>query len=245
MYWLSNESVEHFPTHILRHLYQPPFAEYFILHINLLNGNDYLSNSVQWLFLIFTIVSIWALLDYFKVSIFYKLLAAFLIITIPTAELQASTTKNDIVCAFFIIAALYFSIKTYYEDNLKNYIFLGMAIGLAMLTKGTSYIFLAPVLLFFGIFTIYKLIKTKNYKILPHGFLLIFVVLLINFGHFSRNYKINNDILNIDETEAKMYSNDTMNASFLFSNFLKNVGFHLGYPILKESDILIKKFMKI
>jgi len=26
MYWLSNENLNHFPTHILRHLYQPPFA---------------------------------------------------------------------------------------------------------------------------------------------------------------------------------------------------------------------------
>jgi hypothetical protein len=158
MYWLSNESLDHFPTHIIRHLYQPPFAEFLVLNLNLLNGNDYLSNSVQWLFLVFTLVSTWSLLDFFHVTRFYKLLAALLIITIPAVELQSSTTKNDIVCGFFIITALYFSIRTYYETGLKNFIFLGLVIGLGILTKGTAYLFLAPIIVLFGIFMLIKLI---------------------------------------------------------------------------------------
>ncbi len=240
MYWLSNESVEHFQTHILRHLYQPPFAEFFILNLNLLNGNDYLSNSVQWLFLVFTLISTWSLLGFFRVSRFYKLLAALLIITIPAVELQSSTTKNDIVCGFFIITALYFSIRTYYETSLRNFIFLGFAIGLGMLTKGTSYLFLVPILVLFGIFMLAKLIQTKNSKILLHGFLLIFVVLILNVGHYSRNYKIDGNLLNIDKEEAKAYSNENRNAKLLLSNLLKNAGLHLGYPIQSESDKIIR-----
>jgi hypothetical protein len=240
MYWLSNESVEHFPTPILRHLYQPPFAEFFILNLNLLNGNDYLSNSVQWLFLVFTVIATGSLLDFFPVSRFYKLLAALLIITIPAVELQSSTTKNDIVCGFFIITALSFSIRTYYETSLRNFFFLGLAIGLAMLTKGTAYLFLAPILVLFGIFMLAKLIQTKNLKILLHGFLLIFIVLLLNIGHYSRNYKIDGNLLNIDKAESKAYANENRNAKLLFSNLLKNAGLHLGYPIHGESDKIIR-----
>lgn len=240
MYWLSNESVEHFPTHILRHLYQPPFAEFFVLNLNLLNGNDYLSNSVQWLFLVFTIISTWSLLDFFHVSRFYKLVAALLIITIPAVELQSSTTKNDIICGFFIITALYFSIRTYYETSLRNFVFLGLAIGLGMLTKGTAYLFLAPIIVLFGIFILTKLIQTKNFKILLHGFLLIFIVLILNIGHYSRNYKIDGNLVNIDKMESKAYENENRNASLLLSNLLKNAGLHLGYPIHEESNKIIR-----
>jgi hypothetical protein len=240
MYWLSNESLDHFPTHIIRHLYQPPFAEFLVLNLNLLNGNDYLSNSVQWLFLVFTLVSTWSLLDFFHVNRFYKLLAALLIITIPAVELQSSTTKNDIVCGFFIITALNFSIRTYYETVLKNFIFFGLVIGLGILTKGTAYLFLAPIIVLFGIFMLIKLIQTKNLKILLHGFLLIFIVLMINIGHYSRNYKVDGNLLNIDKTESTSYANENRSTKLLISNLLKNAGLHLGYPFHDEYDNIIR-----
>lgn len=240
MYWLSNESLDHFPTHIIRHLYQPPFAEFLVLNLNLLNGNDYLSNSVQWLFLVFTLVSTWSLLDFFHVNRFYKLLAALLIITIPAVELQSSTTKNDIVCGFFIITALNFSIRTYYETVLKNFIFFGLVIGLGILTKGTAYLFLAPIIVLFGIFMLIKLIQTKNLKILLHGFFLIFIVLMINIGHYSRNYKVDGNLLNIDKTESTSYANENRSTKLLISNLLKNAGLHLGYPFHDEYDNIIR-----
>lgn len=244
MYWLSNESVSHFPTHILRHLYQPPFTEYFILQLNLLNGNDYLSNSVQWFFMILAVISICAVLDYFNVSRSYKLLAAFLAISIPAVELQSSTPKNDIVCGFFIITALFYAIKIYHENKLSNFLFLGLAIGLAFLTKGTAYLFLAPILVLLAIFILLKSIKNKTLKPILFGLLALFVALTINFGHYSRNYKVNKSILNVDEVESKFYANEKMDFKLLVSNLLKNAGLHLGYPFQKESDDLIRGIHK-
>ena len=239
IYWIGNESVSHFPTHILRHLYQPPFAEYFIMNVNLINGNDYLSNSVQWTFLMLSIVSIWAVLDFFKINWSYKLLATFLLITIPSVELQSSTTKNDIVCGFFVITSLYFALKCYYDIKLKNFIFLGLAIGLGMMTKGTTYIFLTPILFLFAIFMAIKLVK--NITILKYGIGMIAIILLLNVGHFYRNYKIDKNVLNIDKWEAETYPNSEMNAKLLTSNFLKNVGLHVGYPLQTHYDAWIKK----
>lgn len=241
MYWIGNESVNHFPTHILRHLYQPPFTEYLIMNINLLNGNDYFSNSVQWLFLVFSILPFWLILSFFKVSRFLKLTGVFVLITIPSLELQASTTKNDIVCGFFILTTLYFAIKSYYNSNIKYFTLLGISIGLGILTKGTAYLFIFPILLLLLLFIIHKILRTKETKIILYGLLTISVLITINIGHYYRNYQINKNILNIDETEAKMYSNEKMNVKFLASNILKNIGLHLGYPIYQESDKLIKK----
>lgn len=240
MYWIGNENVNHFPSHILRHLYQPPFAEYFILHVNLLNGNDYFSNSIQLFFLVHTVLAIWALLDCFKFSWFYKLLAAFLAITIPSVLLQATTTKNDIVCSFFIITVLFFCIKSYRHYSLKNLLLLGLSIGLAFLTKGTAYLYLAPILLGFAILSFLKLIKNPSLKIVINSTIALTVIIILNFGHYYRNYKLAGNLLNIDAAEAKMYSNDEMNEKLLLSNLLKNSGLHLGYPIGKKSDEIIR-----
>jgi len=240
MFWLGNESVSHFPSHILRHLYQPPFGEFFILHINVLNGNDYFSNSVQLFFLALTIVSIWALLDCFKIQWFFKLLSAFLVITIPSVLLQATTTKNDIICTFFIITVIYFCIKSYQNHSRNNFLLLGTAIGLALLTKGTSYLFLLPVSIVFGIFMSLKFFKNPNFKILQDGTFALLLVLALNGSHYYRNYKLSENALNIDKAEAAMYSNDKINGKLLFSNILKNVGLHLGYPIENKSDEIIR-----
>lgn len=242
MHWIGNESVSYFPTHTLRQLYQPPFSEYIILNLNLINGNDYLANSVQWLFLIFSLAPILLLLDFFKVSRFNKFICIFLLITIPAVELQASTTKNDIVCGFFILSVIYCCINAYYTSNLKSFSILGLCIGLGFLTKGTSYLLVFPILLFFLGFILYKILKTKQIQLLFYGIVAIVNLLAINSFHYSRNFSINKSLLNIDDTEAKMYSNEKMNIKLLSSNILKNTGLHLGYPIYKESDYLIKLY---
>lgn len=244
MHWLSNESVSHFPTHVLRHLYQPPFTEYVIMNINLLNGNDYFSNSVQLFYLTFSIIGIWSILDYFNCSRFHKLLAAFLLITIPSAELQATTTKNDIVCGFFVIVALYYCIKTYYEINIKNFTYLGLAVGLAIFTKGTAYLFLAPFLVFWVIFLFHKLVQTKNLKIITNCLVILFTVLIINIGHFSRNYMVNKSILTVDNIESKGFTNENRSASQFASNLLKNFGLQIEFPFQKRYDPWIREIHK-
>ncbi|WP_159801368.1 glycosyltransferase family 39 protein [Flavobacterium sp. MK4S-17] len=244
MFWLGNESVNHFPTFILRHLYQPPLAEYYILNINLLNGNDYFANSVQWLFLLLTILASWSVLEYFKVSWNYKILNAFLIVTIPSVLLQASTTKNDIVCSFFIITSIYFCLKAYYIPAFRNFIFLGMSAGFAFFTKGTGYMFMAPVLIIFSTAIVIQVFSTHNFKSIYKGLAAIIIIILINAGLYIRNYNINHNILTIDEIEGKMYSNDKMNAKLLLSNIIKNSGLHLGYPIGEKSDEFIRDLHK-
>lgn len=241
MYWLSNENVNHFSTHILRHLYQPPFAEYVIMHINVIQGNDYLSNTIQLFYLVLSLIVVWQILDEFKVNRLFKFYTLLFILTIPSVALQASTTKNDIICGFFVITSFYFLIKCYQKDIFYNYLFLGLSIGIGILTKGTAYIFLTPMVFIFIIFKIIGLFKLYNLKTIKYGLLSVFVIILINIGHFSRNYSINKNILNIDTAEGKMYSNDEMNGKLLILNFLKNVGLHIDYPLQDNYDNWIRK----
>lgn len=246
MYWLGNENLNHFPTHILRHLYQPPFAEYIIMHVNVLQGNDYFSNSIQLIFLVFCLFPLNELLNIFNVNKTAKLISFLFCITTPSVLLQASTTKNDIVCAFFILTSILFLYKCYKESTLSNYLFLGISIGLGMLTKGTFYIFLFPALLIFLLFLGKQILFEKKFKPILYGLLSIFILSIINIGHFSRNYAINNHVLSIDDVENNMYSNEEMNFTFFSSNLLKNIGLHMGYPFNSiYEDIILNIHKKI
>lgn len=241
MYWLSNENVNHFPTHILRHLYQPPFAEYLIMHINLIQGNDYFANSIQLFYMIMALNTSWRILDEFKVNRLFKFYTLLFILTIPSVALQASTTKNDIVCGFFIIVSFYFLIKCYQKDTFYNYFFLGLSIGLGMLTKGTTYLFLAPLLIIFVILKLWQWKKSFELKFIKYALFSIFIIIILNAGHFTRNYNINKNIINIDEVESKMFFNEGMNSKILIFNLFKNIGLHIDYPFQVSYDKWLRK----
>jgi hypothetical protein len=242
MYWLGNENLNHFPTHILRHLYQPPFAEYLIMNVNVLQGNDYFSNSIQLFFLFFTLISINEILKWLEIKRLIRIVAFLFCLSIPSVVLQATSSKNDIICAYFVITAILFLIKCYEKPKTINFVFLGLSIGLGMLTKGTFYIFIFPALLFFVLLFFLKILKQKTYRKILLGIISVFFIFIINVGHFSRNYKVNQHILNIDDTEHKMYSNEDMNVKFFISNLLKNIGLHMGYPLTDNYNVVLDGF---
>lgn len=242
MYWLSNENLNHFPTHILRHLYQPPFAEYLIMNVNVLQGNDYFSNSIQLLFLFFTLFSINEILKWFEINRSVRIITFLFCLSIPSVVLQATSSKNDIICAFFVITSILFLIKSYEKPLSKNFIFLGISVGLGMLTKGTFYIFIFPALLFFVSLFLMKILKQKTYSKILLGFISVVFIFIINIGHFSRNYSVNKNILNIDEVENSMYFNENIDIDLFNSNLLKNIGLEIGFPFYKTYNNFIVNY---
>lgn len=241
--WVSHQSVQHYPTHIFRQLYQPPFSEFVIMHFNILNNGDYFTNSVQLIFLIFSFFAVTSIIEKFGISGKIKLIAVALVVTIPEAILQASSSQNDIVVSFFTLTSIYFAIKSIDEIKFQNYLFLGLSIGLGLLTKGTAYIFLAPIVLIYAISVLIHLIKTKNKLYLVYSIITVLIIISINSGHFYRNYKLSNNILGIDKSESKMYSNENMTPTLLLSSIVKNAGLHIGpYPINKISNNFINRF---
>lgn len=240
--WISHHSVEHYPTSIFRQIYQPPFSEFVIMQFNILNYGDYFSNSMQFLFFVFSSFAIVSIVGLFGIKSKYKLIAVILFATVPEVILQASSTQNDIVVSFFILSSVYFAVKSYANVELNNFIFLALSIGLATLTKGTAYLFLAPIILIFAGAILIRLVKFKKHSIIGFSIIALFIYLAINSGHFIRNYNLSKNILGVDEVETKMYSNEKMSSKLLFSNIIKNVGLHIGpYPINKFANKIIYK----
>jgi 4-amino-4-deoxy-L-arabinose transferase-like glycosyltransferase len=225
--WIGHHSVSYYPTDITRQIYQPPFAEYMILHFNLLARNDCFSASVQFIFLLFSIIAINAIAAHLGLGRKARLFAMIIAATIPEVVLQGSSTQNDIVESFFILAAFYFMLKAINSARLKYFLFLGLAAGFSLLTKGTGYVYLFPVLLVFGIIILVRLLKTRNYFILVNSLLALLLIVIINSGYYIRNYRLAHNLLGIDKTEARVYSNERMDPGLLMSAIAKNASLHM------------------
>jgi len=243
--WVSHQSVAYYPTSIVRQLYEPPFAEYLIAHISILSKGDYFANPVQLFFLLFTIVGIVLILEEFGLGVRYKVVAVVLAVTIPEVVLEASSTQNDIVVSFFIIAACYFAFRAVRSGRFTDHLFLGLAVGLGILTKGTAYIYLAPVLLFWGIGSLVCLFRTRNYNYLLLPLMVAMLAISINAGQYYRNYNYSKNVLGTDKEEGKTYANQKMSAGLLLSSAIKNAGMHFSLmyakPVAKLSTKVVYK----
>lgn len=242
VYWISNENVNHFPTYTLRNLYQPPFSEFFNLQLNLLNGDDYLSTSLQIYFLILSALVIKVILENFNFSRNIIYLSILFCFTTTSIILQSTTPKNDIICGFFVLLSNLYLFKTYKEESYENIFLLGLSISLGMLTKGTFYIFIFPSIAIFILAVLIRSIKTKKLQKLLKYSVVLTLVIFINIGHFYRNYSFSGNIISVDKVENDMYSNKNMTIKKLTSNVLKNIGNQIGYPFTNQYDIFLYNF---
>jgi hypothetical protein len=226
IHWISNSSVNHYPSHIIRQLYQPPFSEFVIMHFNLLSKNDYYSNSVQFFFLIGIINLFFLIRKHLFLNNSNKLFLIVLLISIPELVLQSSSTQNDIVVSFFIISSIFYLFEIKDNNSLYNSILFSLSIGFAFLTKGTAYIFCLPIIIIYFYFLVFKFnFQLKNLFLKTLVFLVL--VFIINLGHYHRNYELSNNILGTSEVESSSYKNISLGPTTIFSNFLKNSGNHL------------------
>jgi 4-amino-4-deoxy-L-arabinose transferase-like glycosyltransferase len=227
--WVSHKSVADYPTPVFYQLYQPPFAEFSILNFDMLGRSDIFSNSVQFCFLLFSLVVIVSLVKTLGLGRSYQIIAFVVGATIPEVVLQASSTQNDIVVSFFILAGYYFAFKIIKgEPGFKNFLFLGLASGLAFFTKATAYIYLAPLLPIFGIWIIIALVKTKNIKPLYYSLMVLLIAGSINAMHYYCNYQLTTNILGARTTDLNGGVNEKMSPILLLSSIEKNAGLQIG-----------------
>jgi hypothetical protein len=139
VYWAQAGSVGFFPTAYLSQIGAPPLSEFLMLHTYVLSGGDHFVNLVSCLAFAGCIVGVSAIARAAGMSPRGQALAALFCATLPSAILQASGPKNDCMTALWLVALVYFA----WQADLP---FLGLALGLALATKGTAYLFAPPLL---------------------------------------------------------------------------------------------------
>ena len=229
VYWMQNASVEHYPTSIMRQHYQPPFAEYVLLHLQILTKGDHLSNAVQWLFYVNSFVAISLTTRLLGGNRFAQVLSIFLAATVPMAVLQATSTQNDLVCSFWIVAGVHYLIKTVkYPDKSHSYLLAACCVGLSILTKATAYILLFP---FCAAAVAYIVIRLRKLSL---GLLLAVCLVggigLFNTGHYWRNLKVYHHVLGATKQEREAPLNAVDDLPHIVSNIIRNTALHCRTP---------------
>ncbi len=236
IHWFNQGNVTYYPTHIVRQLYQPPFAEYLIMHSMALTKGDSFAFSIQWYFYIFSALSVMQITQYFSQKHIIILLAGILALFIPEAVLQATSTQNDIVNTFFILVSIIFFTESILKQSKGNFSYLGIVIGLAFLTKALAYIYIP----LFGILFIILYINKNHTNTLLKNYvyyisITLGIIVTINLNHSFENYKISNTIFGTDAQESKDYALENKTPISIVSNMAKNIGLHADPLYVKNA----------
>ena len=245
IHWMQNRSVAFYPTHIPRQLYMPPWAEYALLHLHLLAGSDRLANLVQWFSMAGSVLGVSLIARQLGAGPLGQLFSSLLCATLPLGILQASSTQNDYVLAFWLVCLTHLLLRLRANPSWSCALAAGASLGLALLTKGTAYLFAAPLLacLLAAAFLPAGNVLRAGLRLV----LLLLVALAFNLPHSSRNYRLCGSALGPGREGPPgqyEYSNQVYSASVLASNVLRNVALELRTPWPRLNYSLEKRVIK-
>ncbi|MEM9807182.1 MAG: glycosyltransferase family 39 protein [Cyanobacteria bacterium P01_D01_bin.56] len=218
MHWIQNGSVAHYPSHNVFQLYQNPWSEFAISHLQILSNSDRFSGCVQWVSMIGSMFGISLIAKELGASRNGQILAAIFTGTMPMAVLQGSSTNNDHVVALWMVCFVYFALLTM-RQGLRSLplVCLGASLGLAILSKGTAYIYAFPFCLWLLIWGIRRL----GWRIIQPMVGVVAIVIAINSGHYLRNFLLFGSPLGVPEETGAAFG-----IRYLISNVSRNLALH-------------------
>lgn len=226
MHWWQNGSVEHYPTSISRQLYQPPLAEFALLHIFGLTGADRGLNLLQWVALGITLVAVSSITQHLGGSRRAQLLAAIIAATIPSAILQASNTKNTLVLTMWLAVSLALMLAAQRPNaRAKGATLLasGIAMGLAVLTHGMALFLVLPL----GVWWLIVAMRISRRRAILPVVAALLLAFAMNSPHWMRNARAFDHPLG-DSTAD--YRNTTFGPGTLLSNLVRSLTLHAATP---------------
>jgi hypothetical protein len=239
MHWIQNKSVDFYPTHILRQLHMNPWNEYAIMQFQILHKDDRFANLAQWFSMAGSLIGTSLIARQLGGTQREQIIASAITAAIPMGIIQASSTQNDYTTAFWMVCFIYFGLEYKKDTSIQNAFFTGSALGLAILTKATAYIFAFPFVLWIGI-SVLKTFRMKSFKSL--AIIAIFTIAL-NTPHYLRNYGLYGSPLGPGR-EAPVgfdYANNIFSAPALASNIVRNIAIHLGTPYSVVNEFVEKQ----
>ena len=223
VHWLQNQSVAHYPTSIDRQLYSGPWAGFAITHLQILSGGDRFANLIQWFSMVGSIIGVSLIAEQLGADKRGQILASVVCAAIPMGILQGSSTQTDYVVSLWLVCFAYFVLQTIQAKMSPTHApKLGASLGLAVLAKGTAYLYAFP----FGVWLVLTGVKRLGWKLwktlLPMGA----IALSLNIGYYLRNVALSGSFLG--ESGQGM---EEFGASLFLSNLIRNLALHLSTPV--------------
>ncbi|NMG60087.1 4-amino-4-deoxy-L-arabinose transferase [Geitlerinema sp. P-1104] len=230
MHWIQQGTVAHYPTHSLKQLYQNPGSEFAIAQFQLLSGGDYFANLVQWGSMVVSLVGVSLIARQLGCERRGQILAVVLCATIPMGILQGASTQNDYVVSLWLVCFTYFSLLMVQVGVTQSTaIYIGASLGLAILSKGTAYIYAFPPGLALLIWTI----RQKRRYVWQLGFLAVAIALLLNVGHYLRNLVLSGSPLGVD---VGAETNSIFSLPVVIASFFKHLSLHADWVRALQLD---------
>jgi hypothetical protein len=229
MHWIQDRNLAFYPTHILRQLYLSPGSEFIILHFQILSGSDHFANFVQWFSMLGSAIGVSLIARELGAAQRGQVFSALAALAIPVGILQASNPQSDYVTSLWLTGFVYWMYSLTARGDYWSAAAAGMSLGLAALTKATTYILAFPFLLWFGVLIL------KRYRAKAAGLLALAAMLfiLLNLGGYIRAWGLFGNPLGItrDPMIQGYASNDVFSLAELESNIVRNTAIHMGMPL--------------
>lgn len=226
-HWIANQSVRHYPTSISRQIIFPPWAEFAILHFQILShGRDFFANLIQWSALLGSIIAVGSIVRNMGGSPREQVVAGLLVVAAPMSILQATSTQNDLATGYFLLCGIYFAGELLASYSRRRSAYFALSIALAFFTKGTAYIYAVPIVLFLGLSLAFR---KRTLELFSLGITALGALLIINGPHWYRNFRQFNHPFGDREFIAE-HQNSRNGLQIAASNSLKNAAMHLGTP---------------
>jgi 4-amino-4-deoxy-L-arabinose transferase-like glycosyltransferase len=240
--WITNHGVQLYPTIDRQQLSMPPFSEYVILHLHLLEGSDRFANLVQWLAYVGSTIAVSLIAREFGAGMRVQIFAAVIAGTVETGVLGASGTKNDYTLAYWIAVSILLLLQWSKRQDWLLALAIGSAFSLSVFSKGTSYVFLPPLLL--ACFFMWD--RKAQKQLLLRLPVLALLCLAMNGPLWARNHDFSGSILGLPyfdgagPNEARMYGNGHITPARSLANVIRSVDLHLATPVRQVNALTVK-----
>ncbi len=244
MHWIQNKSVAFYATDETRQNISPPLAEYFIMHVMLLTGNDKFVCMVQGVSYILSAGLVYLIARKMKMGVQYACLAVFLLLMMPPAIAEAVTTQNDLFTAFMMLLFFYYYLDFIYcpdlavsKKNLTLAIKLGALIAMGYLAKSNVLIPMAVFIAYLGILKILDKEKIKNIIAVCIAGLATAAACVCPFC--IQSYKVYGSLIPKAQTGGILP--ETSSIRLLIGNCYKNLAKYFSTPLVPGiNDFLLK-----
>jgi hypothetical protein len=139
--------------------------------------------------------------------------------------LQASSTQNDYVVAFWLVCFThYILLITSGKNRWTNFnlLALGASFGLALLSKGTAYVYAFPFLIWLFI----SGIRSLRWQLWKPAFRVAILALSILTGYYLRNLELFGSLFGTPKDWR--YTNEAFSPQIWVSNIIRNISLHVG-----------------
>jgi 4-amino-4-deoxy-L-arabinose transferase-like glycosyltransferase len=223
VHWIQNRSVAHYPTYYAAQLVHPPFAEFAIMHLQILSGGDRFANLVQWFSMVGSTIGVSLIAKQLGANLRGQIFASVFCATLPMGILQGSSTQNDYVVAFWLVCLTHYvlSVFTYKVPPIRLVGAIGATVGLALLTKSSGYLYAFP----FMIWLFLAYINRLRWKMWQPFSIVTVMLLGLNLNHYLRNFNLYGSPIATAEY-SEHYKIEVYSLPTWISNVIRNLSLH-------------------